>query len=283
MSEKEETGKAYKLILSEAINLSGSFTVSQATIQATGSLATYDYYFREASRIADSASKAGSMTAADFEGIQKNLSEWYNWSEKWSSRISEGLFRNSQEEILTVDKEISEKISDQKEMITAIYKTVVGTRWKKIDDFFNVKSSSQEETTVFKDMKHSDILTLLLKWLENKNGATKLFASIIHGLGEEGVDIIVETCEECPERFGIQLKNNNDVKDKDFPTKIKAQITDSKKHKIVGLLIIFAADLTDATIRDRIRGLISDLSQMSDTFVKVFSPEKALTIMREEM
>ena len=83
MSEKEETGKAYKVILSEAINLSGTFTVSQATIQATGSLATYDYYFREASRIADSALKAGSMTTADFEGIQKNLSEWYNWSKKW--------------------------------------------------------------------------------------------------------------------------------------------------------------------------------------------------------
>lgn len=282
MSEKE-AGKVSKIVLSDALNLSGSFTVSQATIQATGSLAIYDYYFREASRIANSALRAGSMTPADFENIQKNLSEWYGWSEKWSTQISEGVLKNSREEIAAVDKQIVEKIPDQREMITAIYKTVVGTRWNKMEDFFNVKSSSQEETAIFKDMKHSELLTLLLKWIENKNGSTKMFANIIHGLTEEGVDIIVETCEECPERFGMQLKNNEDVKQKDFSTKIKAQMIDSKKHKIVGLLVMFAADATDVTVRDRIRSLMSDLSQMNDTFVKAFPPEKVLSMMREVM
>lgn len=83
------------------------------------------------------------------------------------------------------------------------------------------------------------------------------------------------------EKFGIQVKNNNDVIAKDFTTKLKAQITESKKHSILGLIILFAADTTETAIESKIRIMQSDLSQIKERYTKAVPPEKIITMIKE--
>lgn len=115
--------------------------------------------------------------------------------------------------------------------------------------------------------------------VEVVNAQSKFFGKPIHGPREAGIDIVVETCFEFAAKLGIQVKNNNDLKEEEFTNKIKAQITDSKKHALHGLIIFIAADLTDKSIKSKVAGIISDISQMKNEFIEVIPPEKALTII----
>jgi hypothetical protein len=120
----------------------------------------------------------------------------------------------------------------------------------------------------------------LFKWIETKNGE-KFFGDVIHGPKESGIDIVVQVSSGSKQKFGIQVKNNDDVKAKDFASKLKAQITESKKHQIQGLILFFAADMTDDSVESKISSILSEISQMNDIFIRPISPERAISIIKE--
>ena len=74
-----------------------------------------------------------------------------------------------------------------------------------------------------------------------------------------------------------------DVKAKDFSQKLKAQITDSKKHKVQGLILFFAANMTDGSVEKKISNILSEISQIDDTFIKPISPERVLTYLHTDV
>jgi len=188
--------------------------------------------------------------------------------------------RSESEKTRTVLKKQHRTIMKKLGMRARHDKTLGTKVWNQIESFFNVESSDLQKTAFFKDMAHSDLLKLLLKWIETRNRKARVFGQIIHGPKESGIDIIAQI-SEYNEKFGIQLKNNDDVKAKDFTTKIKAQVTDSRKHELRGLVVVFAADLTDNSIEGKVRGIVSEFSQMKDALIKVVPPQKAFTIINE--
>jgi hypothetical protein len=131
---------------------------------------------------------------------------------------------------------------------------MVGNEW--FNEFlkaFSVESCPKEETKFFVGIPHETILKWLLSWVEAKD--KPLFGDVTHGLQEGGIDILIQVCTGTKPKFGIQVKNDNDLKEKDFTQKIKAQITDTKKHKLQGLIIVLAADMNDKSVEGRVNGI----------------------------
>jgi hypothetical protein len=151
----------------------------------------------------------------------------------------------------------------------------------KIESFFDVPSSKTKDTEIFKGKSHSDLVEMLVKWVERRNGSIKLFGQIIHGPREAGIDFVAKVCSDFIDKVGIQLKNNDDVKEKDFTSKLKAQVLDSKKHSLRSLIVVFAADMTDGSVEGKVRGMLSELSQLNDASIKSVPPEKTATMIKE--
>jgi hypothetical protein len=288
MSEKD-TAKVYRIVLSEALSFANAVASSKETIQssirATGSLGTYNQYYAEALEIVEKASAAGSMSPLQSTSLRATLDKWHGQSEEFVAKIV-GLTKNNEsDKLIQITKEIDRKVTSQQQMLQSISEVVSSgiKAWSSIDSFFDLKSSEIEYTNVFEGMAHKDLLEMLLKWIETRNSKTRLFCDIIHGPKESGIDIIARLYPNGTESFGMQLKNNDDVLAKDFATKLKAQITDSKKHPIKGLLVFFAAQITDPSIEAKIRSILSELSQIKERFIRAIPPEKTATIIGEAM
>lgn len=76
------------------------------------------------------------------------------------------------------------------------------------------------------------------------------------------------------------MKSWRDVDSTDFRSKVMSQISYSRKHGTKELYIALCGDLTDSRQAEKIRSLVSNISEMKDDYVKVISPEKAVTIYR---
>jgi len=286
MSEKD-TAKVYRIILGETFGLADAMAPSKGTIQsailATGSLGEYNQYYAEASEIVERVSTAGSMSPSQVSSLRTTLDKWHGLSEEYSTLIIDLTKKDESKKLIDITDEINQKVKDQQQTLQSILEVVSSgiVAWRHIDSFFDVKTSDIENTNIFKGTAHKDLLDLLLKWIETRNSKIKLFCEVIHGPRESGIEIIAKLYPNGNEAFGIQLKNDDDVKAKDFPTKLKAQITDSKKHTIRGLMIFFAADMTNPNVERKIKGMLSELSQIKDQFVRTIPPEKTVTIVRE--
>ena len=281
MSKKEEE-KIYHVVIKDTIGLSDSIATStiKSTLAATGSLAQYDQYYNELKETVNRAAQAGSMNPSDDSVINNTLDEWRGLSENYYSKIIDFSKQNEPVELDSIKKEIDMRIPDQQKMIQEIYEKIVGNEiFDKLTCLFNVKTCSKEETDYLKKIPHASIVKWVLQWIETKD--KKLFGDIIHGLNEAGIDIILQVSFGTKPKLGIQVKNDGDIKDKQFALKLKAQITDSKRHQIEGLIIFLAGDMTNPSVDYNVTKIISELSQMNDSSLAVISPEKAMTIIKE--
>jgi hypothetical protein len=275
--------KVYRIVLTEVLGLAEAVAPStiQSAIRATGSFGQYNQYYEEASRILEKASTAGTISPNDVSSIRATLDKWRGLSEEYKIKIVELTKENEPEKLVDIKKEIDEQVPGQQEMIQAMHEKMLGTKiWSNVTGFFAAKISDKEKTAFFEDTPHAKIVDWLFKWIETKNNEN-FFGEIIHGTRESGVDIIVQVSSGSKQKFGIQVKNNEDVKAKDFSQKLKAQITDSKKHKVQGLILFFAANMTDGSVEKKISNILSEISQIDDTFIKPISPERAITIISE--
>lgn len=145
----------------------------------------------------------------------------------------------------------------------------------------NVKSTSEEATLIFKEsnISHAKLCRAFEYWMEQciTLFGEPVFLTQNQSLRDAGVDLIMEMVKSG-QKFGFQIKSYNDVKDKGLSTKVNAQITQSKRHKLNRLVVAMAGNLTDIKQSERIRGLISEIKQQNDPYVITIPPEKTLAI-----
>ncbi len=276
--EEEEKGRVINLNLVEAFAFGdlASGTIVAAKV-AMGTLSTSNSFYTEASRYVDIAKRQGKFTPADAGKIQHVLDEWHEYNLEWEQSINKAVAEDDPPKINNIDLEMKNKVPTMEQQIQTIFTEIVGYKevWNEVIELFRIGLSNEEETQVFRKIKHEELLHSFRSWLEKRN----FFSNISHGPREAGIDIIAETSQPRV-KIGIQIKDNNDIKEKLFSKKLKAQITDSKKHDVKGLIIIFCGDLTDNSVKQKVRGMTSELSQMKNNII-VIPPEKALTILRD--
>jgi hypothetical protein len=109
--------------------------------------------------------------------------------------------------------------------------------------------------------------------------------SILQSLHDRGVDLLVE----WPNRgkYGVQLKSDGDVEEKDFAARTLVQIQDSHQHSLERLYVVIAADIREIrngkklenSKSQKVRGLMSRISSMNDPYIIVVPPERAWTLL----
>jgi len=247
----------------------------QAYTLASGSLLASRDYYQRASGIVNIAETRGTLSPEMASNLRRTFNEWRDHDERWYERVIEGTQEDSPEKILNVEDEIENYMVTMGEQIKEIHEEIVGYKkfWKNLLDVFGVPSSEKEKTTVFRGMTHEELLRGFLEKIEKKFSGT-----VTHGLREAGVDLLLEV-PDSEAKFGVQIKSNNDIKEKDFSRKTKAQIADSKKHAVKGLVIILCGDLTDVPVRQKVRSMISEVNLMKGDLLKAVPPEKAVSIL----
>jgi len=102
---------------------------------------------------------------------------------------------------------------------------------------------------------------------------------ITQSLRDDGVDVLLELLSSNI-KIGFQIKSYNDIKEKLFTRKIKAQISTSRKHDLKRLFVCLCGDLTDISQFEKMAGISSEISEMnkSDNYCIVLSPLKMIQI-----
>lgn len=153
----------------------------------------------------------------------------------------------------------------------------------KFYDLFNVIDAKADETKIFKNLSHEQLLNSFKKWLENKKFGTDgtAYSIIIHSRHEEGIDVLVEFSKS---RIGIQIHSYLDIKGEKeiFGSKVTRQIGESLKHTLDGRIIIYCGDMTDTSQKDKILKSMSEVSRMSIN-ARCVPPEKAIVIIKQNL
>jgi hypothetical protein len=131
-------------------------------------------------------------------------------------------------------------------------------------------------TAGFCDERHEPLVTRLQTILEARL-LERPKLTILHSLQERGCDLLIEWSLRA--KYGVQLKSNRDVEEKEFAIKTLAQIQDSRQHGLQRLFLVFAADITDTSNAQKIRGMVSRISSMNDPYVVTVPPERAWTLL----
>jgi hypothetical protein len=131
-------------------------------------------------------------------------------------------------------------------------------------------------TAQFQTERHDPLVTRLLGILE-ASLLERPKLSILQSLQDRGCDLLIEWSHRG--KYGVQLKSNGDVEEKDFPTKTLAQIQDSQQHGLQQLFILFAADITGNSNSQKVRGMESRISSMNTSYARVVPPERAWTLL----
>jgi len=151
---------------------------------------------------------------------------------------------------------------------------------KILTSLFDVEPSPEEETVLFKNVKHDELLLSVEYWIDQSK---MIFGEVVHiektqSLADAGVDICVNLVQS-KFRFGIQVKSHFDIGEKAFAKNVKAQTYDSSSFSLDKYVILFAADLTKQW--KKVQGMISTLSQNNtDQHLLLISPAKFLTIFK---
>jgi hypothetical protein len=131
-------------------------------------------------------------------------------------------------------------------------------------------------TAGFRAERHDPLIERLQKFLDARLLESPRL-SITQSLHDHGADLLIEWPRRA--KYGVQLKSNGDVEEKDFPTKTIAQIQDSRQHGLVGLYLILAADITGNSNNQKVRQMLSRISSMNDPYVIAVPPERAWTLL----
>jgi hypothetical protein len=134
-------------------------------------------------------------------------------------------------------------------------------------------------TAGFRDERHDPLVTRLQAILEARL-LERPRLSILQSLQDRGCDLLIEWPLRA--KYGVQLKSNGDVEEDGFANKTLAQIQDSRQHGLERLFVVLAADITNASNAQKVRGIVSRISSMNDPYVVTVSPERAWTLLIPE-
>lgn len=142
------------------------------------------------------------------------------------------------------------------------------------------------ETSAFKELKHND--DLVPRFSKNLNFLVECCGRYgnacydIQGVRDSGVDVLVKYEDEdrgtC--HIGLQIKSYNDIKEKDWLTKLKAQILEATSAwDLTDYYIVFCTDNDEH--KNKLRNASADIIRLSKNIVHVVEPEKALSFFRK--
>jgi hypothetical protein len=130
-------------------------------------------------------------------------------------------------------------------------------------------------TAGFREQRHDPLVTRLQGIFESTL-LERLRLSILQSLQDRGCDLPIEWPLRA--KYGVQLKSNGDVEERDFANKTLAQIQNSRQHGLKSLFVILAADITNNSNAQKVRGMVSGISSMNDPYVVAVPPERAWSL-----
>jgi hypothetical protein len=134
-------------------------------------------------------------------------------------------------------------------------------------------------TSGFRDQRHDPMLALLLGKLQSAL-FERPYIAIIQNRQDHGCDLIIEWPLRA--KYGVQLKSNGDVEEKEFARNTVQQIQDSRMHGLSKLFVVLAADITGRSNLEKVRALMSRISAMNDPYIVVVPPENAWKLLFPE-
>ncbi|EHH1051701.1 hypothetical protein J7I00_004438 [Vibrio parahaemolyticus] len=135
------------------------------------------------------------------------------------------------------------------------------------------------DTSIFKNYKHNK--DLVPKFSDNLNCLLELCGTYRHasydiqGVRDKGVDILViyENEEGETKRIGVQIKSFDDINEKDWLSKLKAQTFEAtNSYTLQDFYVVFCTD--EDIHRDKMRNAKADLVDIPS--IHVVEPDKAL-------
>lgn len=148
--------------------------------------------------------------------------------------------------------------------------------------FLTLSKAGRDETSIFKTLRHNDDLCPgLSERIETILSYLKKYREIsydIQGTKDEGSDVILRYYVDKKVHFiCFQMKSYEDLKDRDYLRKLKAQYVDSRKRfDFEDYYIILATDKREA--RDKIRLIKAELSTIQE--VTIIDPFQFLFFWR---
>ena len=131
--------------------------------------------------------------------------------------------------------------------------------------------------------KHDSLLELANKRILKIKGFidSGLSVSMIQGLQDEGIDILIEFVDGS--RAGIQIKSPFDIDQSDFAQRTKAQIASADRYPKLEAYLIFLCPCPDLKGSiEKCRAFESFIAQRADQRVKVLPPEAAASFLFSE-
>jgi hypothetical protein len=145
-----------------------------------------------------------------------------------------------------------------------------------LDHIMHPPAAETQATSAFRDQRHDPMLARLLVALQSA-----LFErpqiTIIQNRQDHGCDLIIEWPMRA--KYGVQLKSNGDVEEKEFARNTMQQIQDSRTHGLKKLFVVLAADITGKSNLEKVRALMSRISAMNDPYISVVPPENAFNLL----
>lgn len=146
-------------------------------------------------------------------------------------------------------------------------------------------SLSQEETSILSGIQHDRLVEAVNVFIFHHGSllGVRGWSDVTQGLRDPGVDAVWQcSIGGATSKLGIQVKSHGDFSSTvdSFRRVVLSQISDSRRINPERLLLILGADLTNASQREKARGIISDIQQMQDNYVVTISPEKVAGLWR---
>ena len=145
---------------------------------------------------------------------------------------------------------------------------------------------TMQETSVFEGVPHDQLITAMNQFLFHHGSVLGItgWGDCLQNRRDGGVDSIW-SCRSSSDavRLGIQIKSHGDFENPQadsFRRVVLAQITESRQIALAHLVIGFCANLTSASQREKCRGLLADVTAMTDNYVIAIAPEKMAGIWR---
>lgn len=138
----------------------------------------------------------------------------------------------------------------------------------------------EEDTSLFSDMLHDELIRQFVGYL-NAHRHFLGYCQIeeCHALNDNGVDIILRG-ESV--KIGFQLKSHFDVKEKEFASKVKRQMTESFAHALDLYVILICCPVQEGKppFSHKISHLLNELSVLHTPYHVAFGPQNAVQYFR---
>ena len=153
-----------------------------------------------------------------------------------------------------------------------------------------LNTCTANETNVFNNLKHND--DLVPKFRTNFEKLSQIIGSYyndcydIQGVTDDGVDVLLKyKNEDENHKVGFQIKSYDDIKKKDWLSKLKAQLYEAQGiWKTDDLYVVLCTDVIEHkdTLGDnyKLRIARSEIQKKSDCNIHIVEPENALTFYK---